>query len=76
MTELAPKDTSFYIRKGDFLYELGNYRRAFLAYEQAIELDPTYAPAYYGKARALEHFGTPDAYQEAYATARRLGYKE
>jgi tetratricopeptide (TPR) repeat protein len=66
--ELAPKDASVYIVRGNFYYHpRKHYDQAIAEYTRASELDPTQAAAYVGRgnayrrkgdyARALEEYG-------------------
>ena len=47
---------------------------ALAAYEQAIWLAPRAGILHYQRARILEHMGRQGEAQDAYTTARRLGY--
>jgi tetratricopeptide (TPR) repeat protein len=87
---VTPKKTKEdWVREGDahVHYTAKRYNEVLAAYEQAIKIDPNYAPAYSGKAEALvwlERFEQAlsaaeralqlDS-QQAYQRARELGYQ-
>jgi tetratricopeptide (TPR) repeat protein len=52
-TAAAPTDAAGWTALGHNLTDQENYTEAFQAYDQAIALDPNYAPAWDGKADAL-----------------------
>jgi cytochrome c-type biogenesis protein CcmH/NrfG len=52
-TAAAPTDAAGWAALGHNLTDQENYTEAFQAYDQAIALDPNYAPAWDGKADAL-----------------------
>lgn len=49
-------------KQGDNLYNSGQYDEALVVYDQAIELNPNYAAAWYGRCRVLRRFAL---YQES-----------
>lgn len=60
-----------WVDKGEMLYRANRYGKALEAYEQAIQLDPSFAAAYYNKGRALRGLA-----QQAYKKAREVGYAD
>jgi tetratricopeptide (TPR) repeat protein len=61
-----------WLRKGHAYYESKRYRAAFAAYDQAIQLDPTFAAAYCGKGSALYGLKHYEPALNAYDQAIRL----
>jgi Flp pilus assembly protein TadD len=45
-----------------------------ISYEQAIRLNPNFAPAYFGKGNALNNLGESGEAKQAYKKAHQLGY--
>ncbi len=72
---LDPKPVT-YVRKGDVLYKLGRYNDSLIAYQQALRLDSTFAVAYNNMGNTLEQIGRRLEAQQAYETAKELGYNE
>src|SRR5258708_11163723 len=54
-----------WMQEGNTLSGLKRYQEALVAYEQAIRLDPNYAPAYNNKGLALEALGKNKEAQQA-----------
>ena len=69
-----PHDPSFYVGKGDALFQLKRYKEAIKAYDEAIRLDPTCGQAYQGKGDALFAFA-PLAYEE-YKQLAKQSYQQ
>jgi serine/threonine protein kinase len=61
------------MQEGNTLRGLKRSQEALAAYEQAIHLNPNFAPAYRNKGLALEALGKKQGAQQAYERARRLG---
>ena len=74
-TQSVPQKTKEqWMNEGVDLDNLKRYSEALAAYEQAIRLDPNYAPAYYGKGLTLDKLRQSKEAKQAYDKARQLGY--
>jgi tetratricopeptide (TPR) repeat protein len=60
-TKAAPNNTAIESAFGDLFLEKYDYTNAMKSYERVLELDPRYAPALLGAARALEGDDPPQA---------------
>jgi tetratricopeptide (TPR) repeat protein len=60
-TKAAPNNTAIESAFGDLFLEKYDYANAMKSYERVLELDPRYAPALLGAARALEGDDPPQA---------------
>ena len=60
-TRAAPNNAAIESAFGDLFLEKYNYAEAMKSYERVLELDPRYAPALLGAARALENDDPPQA---------------
>jgi tetratricopeptide (TPR) repeat protein len=60
-TRAAPNNTAIESAFGDLFLEKYDYANAMKSYERVLELDPRYAPALLGAARALEGDDPPQA---------------
>jgi tetratricopeptide (TPR) repeat protein len=60
-TRAAPGNAAIEASFGDFFLEKFNFAEAMKSYERVLELDPRYAPALLGAARALEDDDPPQA---------------
>lgn len=56
--------------------EKGDYEKAIENYDKAIELNPNYETAWYGKGWTLEKLGRKDEAEHCFQKAKELGYKE
>jgi tetratricopeptide (TPR) repeat protein len=56
------------------LRQLQRYQEALAAFDQAIQVAPNLAGAYYNKGLVLEHLDRTAEAQQAHAKARQLGY--
>src|SRR5947199_6010743 len=52
-----PKDAHAYDNLGDIWYTRRDYDKAFVEYNHAIRVDPTFIGAYYNRGRAFEAMG-------------------
>ena len=64
-----------WLEEGNALEDLKRYDQSLAAYEQAIRLDPNYAPAYLGKGNVLDYLQRYDQALAAYEQAIRLDSK-
>jgi tetratricopeptide (TPR) repeat protein len=71
---LNPSFVSAYNNMSVALNNLNQYQEALAACDQAIHLNPNYAMAHYNAGKALQAMGRTDKAQQAFATARQLGY--
>ena len=60
------------LARGNDLFDKQQFTEALVAYEQAIQLDPNYAPGYVGKGLALRNLNRYAEALEAYEQAIRL----
>jgi len=58
------------------LLQSGNYRDLIDAYSKAIELNPKYAEAYYGRRIAYQKLGNTNMVIQNLKIAAKLGYKQ
>ncbi|KAL0212788.1 hypothetical protein RCL1_006414 [Eukaryota sp. TZLM3-RCL] len=58
--------------QGDRLYNLGRYEEALWSYNQAINLDPRFAPAHFGKGNCLSELMRFNEAIESFETATRI----
>lgn len=64
-----------WFNKGNVLYNLSRYDEAIYAYDQAIELDQSYAEAWYGEGETLFDQGRYNESIKAYNTAIAINPK-
>jgi tetratricopeptide (TPR) repeat protein len=69
---LSRNEAKQWRRQGDTHFEQNHFDEAFAAYEQAIRLDPKYAPAYSSKGNAFSRLHRFQEALEAYEQAIRL----
>ena len=55
--EIDPKNYKAWDRKGDTFVDLERYEEAIECYNKALEIDPQYVSAWYGKEDALNKSG-------------------
>lgn len=71
---MSTKTKEEYLAEGDGFYNLKRYEAALAAYEQAIHLDPNFAPAYRNKGYVLERLGKKREARQAHEQARQLSH--
>ena len=69
-----PKFALAYNNRGLAYYNLKENQKPLADYDSAIALDPKFAIAHYNAGKALQAMGRTDTAQQAFATARQLGY--
>jgi tetratricopeptide (TPR) repeat protein len=69
---LIPKTREQLLAEGNAFYDANQYETALAAYEQAIQVDPNYAPAYVGKGVALRNLKRYEETLQAYDQAIQL----
>jgi Flp pilus assembly protein TadD len=60
--------------KGNILNHQNKYNEALLVLDKAIELNPSFVPAWKFKGDALKALGRVEEANAAYAKAKELGY--
>ena len=63
------------VQQSAALYVQGKYDEAIKACDKAIEINPQYANAWYGKGSVLRQLGRTTEANGAFAKAEELGYK-
>jgi tetratricopeptide (TPR) repeat protein len=71
-TAALPKAVDGLVKKGNDLYISGNYRKSVQELTRAIELNPSYAPAYVSRGYAYGKLGQADMKKSDFKLAKRL----
>lgn len=67
-----PKEVDGLVKKGNDLYMSGDYRKSIKELSRAIELNPSYAPAYVSRGYAYGKLGQADMKKSDFKLAKRL----
>ncbi|NYT01153.1 MAG: tetratricopeptide repeat protein [Methanosarcinales archaeon] len=71
----GPRTADAWFARGSILMRQGDYNQSLASYDKVIELRPDDYLGWLGKAYVLTSMGNSTGAEEAYATARSLGYR-